>query len=176
MYIQKWVIISPKTLIFPREINVFGEMVTHFWMYILLSFRWPALYPSFTCTQQSVQSVFTGGSRRSVQSVFLEWVTTISGVVQSVFSDGSQQSVMSFQSVQSVFSSGSSQSVLPVQSVPSNVSQQSVQFRQCSRVGHNSQPIQFQFSQFSQMGHNSHFSPVSFLRPPRCRGVVMSFV
>ena len=30
MYIQKWVIISPKTLIFPREINVFGEMVQSF--------------------------------------------------------------------------------------------------------------------------------------------------
>ncbi len=44
MYIQKVVLISPKTLIFPREINVFGEMMIHFWMYILLSFHVSALY------------------------------------------------------------------------------------------------------------------------------------
>ena len=44
MYIQKWVIIFPKTLIFLGNIIVFGEMNTTFGMYNLSSFRSSALY------------------------------------------------------------------------------------------------------------------------------------
>ena len=45
MYIQKGMPILQKMLIFHKETNIFGGMMTHFWMYILSAFHWPALYP-----------------------------------------------------------------------------------------------------------------------------------